>query len=96
MQLLSWVIWRETVYLAPGVCEEALPLSFNSASCFVIKKEGGGLITCGPVVESRVVKHLGGHSKHGSTVHYASGSKGNWFPTRTCMFLRLSFIPLAV
>ena len=49
--------------------------SFNSASCFVIKK--GGLIMCGPVVESRVVKHLEGHSKHGSTVHYASRSKGN-------------------
>ena len=29
-----------------------------------------------------------GHSGQWSTVYYASGSKGNQFPTRTLMFLR--------
>ena len=32
--------------------------------------------------------HLGGHSRQCSTVYYASGSKGNQFPTRTLMFLK--------
>ena len=38
--------------------------------------------------------HLRRHSGQWSTVYYASGSKGNQFPTRTLMFLRgLVFYP---
>ena len=32
--------------------------------------------------------HLGGHSRQWSSIYYASGSKGNQFPTRTLMFLK--------
>ena len=32
--------------------------------------------------------HFGGHSRQWSTVYYASGFKGNHFPTRPLMFLR--------
>ena len=42
-------------------------------------------VCCG--IQSRKTR-LGGHSRQWSTVYYASGSKGNQFPTRTLMFLR--------
>ena len=42
-------------------------------------------ISCG--IRSRKT-YLGGNSRQWSTVYYASGSKGNQFPTRTLMFLR--------